>query len=75
LDKKELLATLPVDTKDLDKAEDVPLEQMSLARSFLKLADISQEQEYLLCRKLAERLLGRVPEPEDLDVEDLEGKP
>jgi hypothetical protein len=69
LNKQKLLSDLAVDTKDLEKADDVPLEQMSLARSFLKLADINQEKEYLLCRNLAARLLGKVPEPEELDID------
>lgn len=69
LDKTKVVATLEISTEDMDKADDLTMEQMSLARSMLKLADINQEKEYLLCRALAEKLLGKVPEPEELDTE------
>lgn len=69
LDKQKVLATLEVAVDDPpDGAEDIVVEQMSLARSVLKLAGVNREEEYKLCRSVAERLLGRVPEPEDMDV-------
>jgi hypothetical protein len=53
----------------LDETKDT-LEHMTLASALLALAEIDHAQEYRLCRSVAERLLGRVPEPEDADVED-----
>ncbi|MDQ3804814.1 MAG: hypothetical protein M3416_13415 [Acidobacteriota bacterium] len=49
--------------------EAVQLEQMSLAGALLVLAGIDHEREYTLCHALAEHLLGRVPEPDDADLE------
>ena len=36
----------------------------------LALADINHEREYALCHALAEHLLGAVPEPDDIDMEE-----
>ena len=41
------------------------LDSMGFAASLLALAGIDHEREYTLCRSLAERLLGKVPEPDD----------
>ena len=48
-------------------SEDAMLEEMSMAKSLLKLAEIDHEKEYMLCRSLAEHLLTTVPEPEDME--------
>jgi len=70
LEKRELLQKLePIELKAEDEAEDTVLEEMSLARSLLKLAEIDHEHEYSLCRSVAERLLGKVPEPDELEIE------
>jgi hypothetical protein len=53
--------------KKRDEEED-RLQQMNLAGSLLKLADINHENIYLLARQLAEHLLGEVPEPDDADA-------
>ena len=70
LEKRELLKKLEaLEFKPEDEAEDTVLEEMSLARSLLKLAEIDHEREYSLCRSVAERLLEKVPEPEELEIE------
>jgi hypothetical protein len=49
-----------------DRADE--LAELSLADSLLMLARLDHEQEYGLCRKIAEHLLGHVPEPDDADL-------
>jgi len=74
-DKTELLKRLdPIKLEDQDDSGDSVLGEMSLARSLLKLAEIDPEHEYHLCRTTAERLLEKVPEPEELDFESDEGE-
>jgi hypothetical protein len=69
IDKKALVSSLPVSDDELRQQEDVATDQMSLARSLLKLADIDQEKEFQLCHSLATRLLEKVPEPEEVDLD------
>ncbi|MBN1894610.1 hypothetical protein JW906_08945 [bacterium] len=69
LDKKAVLASLEVDAKSVTESEEFTLEQMNITSSVLKLADINQEKEYELCRRAAEHLLEKVPEPEKIDIE------
>jgi hypothetical protein len=70
LNKKELLGRLEeIPYKPGDKSEGDVLEEMSLARSLLKLAGIDHEREYSLCRSVAEKLLEKVPEPDELEIE------
>ncbi|KPK95342.1 MAG: hypothetical protein AMJ94_00145 [Deltaproteobacteria bacterium SM23_61] len=70
LEKADLVKRLePIELSPEEEARDSVIEEMSLARSLLKLAEIDHEREYGLCRRAAERLLERVPEPDDLDIE------
>lgn len=46
-----------------------PMGQMSMADALLALAEIDNEREYQLCRLVAEHLLGKVPEPDDSDLD------
>jgi hypothetical protein len=46
--------------------EEQLFEEASLARSLPLMLNIDQEAEYLLCREVAERTLGSVPDPADL---------
>jgi hypothetical protein len=68
IDKNELVAKLPIDEEKLHGDEPMTLDQMSLARSLLKLAEINEDRVYQLCRSVAERLLDRVPEPDEIDL-------
>ncbi len=69
LDKYKLVSALPLPENALEDATDLSIGQMSLPRSLLQLAEIDQEQEYKLCRAVAERLLEKVPEPEEIDLD------
>ncbi len=70
LDKKGIMDKLPaLEYEKKDQSEDSMFEQMSLAKSVLKLAEIDHDTEYGLCRSVADRLLENVPEPENLDIE------
>ncbi len=69
LNKEKLLSSLPVDSGSVTKADEFIMDQMSLARSVLKLADINQEREYLLCSAVAKKLLEKVPEPESVEID------
>jgi len=50
-------------------SEDAMIEEMSMAKSLLKLAQIDHEKEYSLCRSVADHLLEDVPEPEEIDFD------
>jgi hypothetical protein len=69
LDKKKLVSSLDVSEEAIAKTDDLSTDQMSLARSLLKLANINQEKEHQLCHSLAKRLLEKVPEPEEIDLD------
>jgi hypothetical protein len=56
--------------EEKEDLEEGSLEQMSLASSILALAEINHEREYDICRSLAQHLLGKVPEPDDADLEE-----
>jgi hypothetical protein len=74
LDKKDLLKHLEAVKYVKEDREQGQLEQMSLADALLALTEINHEREYLLCRTVAEHLLGQVPEPDDADLgEESEG--
>ena len=70
LDKEKLLSQLEkTEYKEDEDAKESTLEQMSLALSLLKLAEINHESEYSLCQAVASHLLDKVPEPDDLELE------
>lgn len=50
---------------------DNELEQMGLPSVLLILAEINHEKEYLLCRSIAENLLGFVPEPDEIETDEI----
>ena len=69
LDRKALLARLdPVGQGDDDEQLMAELEQLNMAGSLLLLANINPEQEYNVCRAVAQHLLGVVHEPEDIGL-------
>jgi hypothetical protein len=49
-----------------DDADAMQLEQSSLGKVLLTLAEVNHEREYELCRGAALHLLGKVNEPEDI---------
>ena len=70
LDKEKLLNQLEkIEYREEDDVKESTLEQMSLALSLLKLAEINHESEYGLCQAVASHLLEKVPEPDDLELE------
>ena len=71
LKKRELLERLerPVYKKP-DNLDNDSLEQMSLPRVLLQLARIDADSIYATCRSVAKQLLGRVPEPELVDMDE-----
>jgi len=70
LDKTRLLNQLEhIEYREEEDASESTLEQMSLALSLLKLAEINHESEYGLCQAIASHLLKKVPEPDDLELE------
>ncbi len=63
LDKTGLIGKLPVlEYEEEEHGEDQIFEQMSIAKSVLKLAEIDHDKQYSLSRALADRLLESVPE-------------
>ena len=42
---------------------------VSLPGVLLTLAEINHEREYEYCRRAAEHLLGKLPEPEDIELD------
>ncbi len=71
LDRMKLLERLERirHSKEADRDQD-PLRQMSLAGVLLELAGINHEDEYKMCRAVAEHRLGTVPEPDEIDAEE-----
>lgn len=71
----------PIDTKvllsKLDKLEpetdeqsfDDLMRQISMAGAMPAITEINHEKEYLICRRVAEHLIGEVHQPEAYDVE------
>jgi hypothetical protein len=47
---------------------DEQLRQMNMADALLALAYIDHDHEYELCAKVAQHLLGKIPEPDDIPV-------
>ena len=70
IDKHRLLEQLDSIKYEKEKGtrEDT-FEKMSLASALLTLTEINHENEYSLCRKVAEHLLEKVPEPEGFEDE------
>lgn len=52
-----------------DDADQDQLEQMSLGGVLLTLTRINHENEFTICRRVAEHLLGNVYEPEDIAMD------
>jgi hypothetical protein len=68
LDKASLLNKLEEIKYDPDKGQDESIiSGLSVAKSIPRLAGISNENEYLLLKKVAEKLLDAVPSAEDTD--------
>lgn len=66
--KADLLDKLEEIKYDSDKGQDENLiSGLSVAKSIPKLAGINHENEYLLIKKIAERLLDTVPSAEEND--------
>jgi hypothetical protein len=69
IDKMKLVSSLEISEDAIGKDDELSADQMSLAHSLLKLANINQEKEHELCRSLAAHLLKNVPEPEEIDLD------
>ena len=68
LDKANLLSKLEEVRYDMEKGQDDSLiSGLSVAKSLPKLAGINNENEYLLLKKVAEKMLDIVPSAEDTD--------
>jgi hypothetical protein len=73
VNKEKLLQALPEIRYEKGKeAQRNFLEKMSMDRALLALLRIDHEHEYALCRSLAEHILGSVPEPDEIDIDDEE---
>jgi hypothetical protein len=71
LARRELLKRLP--PVKYEKGEDKKssfLDKMSMEKALLALLDIDHEHEYELCKLVAQHVLERVPEPDDVDLEE-----
>jgi len=65
LNKLELLKKLDlIQPEEAASRDDEQLRAMSLARSLRAVAELQSEHAYVLCREVAKRALGHVPEPE-----------
>ena len=69
LDKRKLLDQLERIQEESEGFEENLLQQMNMADALLTLTEINHEREYQICQKIAEYLLGRVPEPDDAGLE------
>ncbi len=68
VDRGELLDRLDPVAYQPAPGDERLLNQGSLARVLLNLVEVDQEREYLLCRSVAEHLLGKAPEPDDIEI-------
>jgi hypothetical protein len=66
LDRERLVQRLPPVEYRRAADEQQLFDEASLPRSVPLMLKIDQEAEYLLCREVAERALGSVPDPDDL---------
>ena len=70
IDKIHLLKQLKTIEYEPEKGQDdTMLEEMNMSKSLLKIAHIDHENEYQICRSVAEHLLNTVPEPEEIDFD------
>jgi hypothetical protein len=68
-DRAALLERLQPIEYDPDEGKGLrPFDQASLARVLLNLVDVNQETEYALCQRVAQHLLGKIPEPDDVEL-------
>ena len=58
----------PIEYKPDEEEGLRPFDQASLARVLLNLVDVNQETEHALCQRVAQHLLGEVPEPDYLEL-------
>jgi hypothetical protein len=71
LDKEMLLGRLErVSYKQKPEDSRQRLSKVSLGSALLTLANISAEDEYLLCNRVAEHLIGEVPNPPEVALDD-----
>ncbi|HEY6140807.1 MAG TPA: hypothetical protein VI670_23890 [Thermoanaerobaculia bacterium] len=70
IDRRALLERLEV-LEPLKKEENFEemMRQVSMAAALPALTEINHEREYLLCRQLAEHLVGKVHQPDVIDAE------
>lgn len=68
IDRATLLERLAPIEYAPDDEEERPFDRASMARALLHLVDVNQEAEFLLCQRVAQHLLGRVPEPDDVEL-------
>lgn len=66
LDRERLVALLPEVEYRRAPDEQQLFDEASLPASLPLMLKLDQEAEYLLCREVAERALGSVPEPDSL---------
>lgn len=69
LDKPKILKKLAVEIPEKLDMGDIIMEQLSLAKSLLKIAEINPENEYELCKRTARKILGETPELEEIDID------
>ena len=71
LDREALLKKLPpVKYEKSEEKKSSFLEKMSLEKTLLALLEIDHEHEYELCKSVARHVLGYIPEPDDVDLEE-----
>jgi len=71
IDRRELLGRLErVKYEDEKSGGEDPFGKLTISEAMLSVAEIDAEHEYGLCRRVAEHLLGAVPEPEEVDQDD-----
>ena len=66
LDRGRMLDQLPPLEYRQTLEEERLFDQASLARVLLVMLGVDQESEYRLCREVAERALGSVPDPGEI---------
>lgn len=59
----------PIQFEAEENDEEAKMEQMSLAGVMLTLANVNHEREYEYCRGAALHLLGKLNEPEDIELD------
>ena len=70
IDTRALLSKLEkLEPEANEQSFDDLMRQISMAGALPAITEINHEKEYLICRRVAEHLIGEIHQPEAFDIE------